>query len=165
MPRATLACLALFLSAAAPVSPGRAPVGTPVALAAHPGTRLDAAARQLAADDLAAARARHDRPLLLTGAADLGGERPALFVQLQSAQECGSAGCTTDVYDWAHGKWRRILDGVTGRIVVSPKRTKGRPDLLTEHERFVWTGSAYRSTAPAPALDLRPHPHRGRVHH
>jgi hypothetical protein len=51
-----------------------------------------------------------------------------------------------------------VLDGTTGRLSVSAKRTRGRADLITDEERFVWTGATYRSTSPAPALDLRPHP-------
>ena len=84
--RFALACAAVLLAAAAPTKPQ---TGTPVALQAQPGTPLDQAARQLVADDLAAATARGDRPLVLIGSARLGGDRPALFVQLQSPKECG----------------------------------------------------------------------------
>lgn len=154
--RTALCCAALLLAAAAPAKP---PPATPVKLLSQPGTSMDTAARVLVADDLAAARARGDRPLVLTAVADIGGERPALFVQLQSKKECGSAGCTTAVYAWEHGGWKQVLDGATGRLSVSPKRTRGHADLLADKERFVWTGTAYRSTTPAPALDLRPHPH------
>ena len=149
-----LFCVAVLLAAAAP----KPQPGNPVSLRSQPGTAMDTAARLLVADDLAAARARGDHPLVLTGTAEIGAERPALFVQLQSPGECGSAGCTTAVYAWDHGGWKQVLDGTTGRLAVSPKRTRGRADLLTDEDRFVWNGTAYRSTAPAPAIDLRPHP-------
>lgn len=155
--RTAIVAAALLLVAAAPAKPP--PGGTPVKLQSQPNTPMDTAARLLVADDLAAAKTRGDRPLVLIGTADIGGERPALFIQLQSKQECGSAGCTTAVYAWDRGGWKQVLDGTTGRLSVSPKRTRGRADLLTEKERFVWTGTTYRSTTPAPALDLRPHPH------
>lgn len=157
IPRPALAAAALLLLAAAPAKPRP---DTPVPLRPQPGTPADAIARKLVADDLAAARSRGDKPLLLIGTGDLGGEKPALFVQLQSPRECGSAGCTTSVYAWEHGAWKRVLDGTTGRLTISAKRTKGWADLLSDKERYVWTGSAYRSARPAPAVDLRPRPPR-----
>ena len=161
--RFVLVFVALLLGAAAPTKPPTGTsAGTPVLLQAQPGTPLDQAARQLVADDLAAANARGDRPLVLIGSARLGGERPALFVQLQSPKECGSAGCTTSVYAYVRGNWTRVLDSATGRLTVASSRTRGMADLLAGDERYVWTGSAYRSTRPAPALDLRPHPPRSR---
>lgn len=153
--QAVLAGSALPLLAAAPAKP---PPGTPVKLVAQPGSPMDTAARLLVAADLDAAKARGDKPLVLTGTADIGAERPALFIQLQSKQECGSAGCSTAVYAWDKGGWKQVLDGTTGRLSVSTKRTRGRSDLMTDNEHFVWTGSQYRSTTPAPALDLKPHP-------
>ena len=150
----------LLLLGAAPLLLGAASskpqAGIPVPLQSQPATPLDALARGLVADDLAAAAARGDRPLLLIGTAPLGGDRPALFVQLQSPRECGSAGCTTSVYAWVKGGWKRVLDGTTGRLAVDRKRTRGMADLLANDERYVWTGSAYRGNRPAPALDLRP---------
>lgn len=160
--RIALVCAVLLLAAAAP---DRAQTGTPVTLQAQSGSPLDAAARQLVADDLAAAKARGDRPLLAVGTANLGGERPDLFVQLQSPQECGSAGCTTSVFAYEHGGWRRVLDGAIGRMIVSARRTHGRADLIADKERFVWTGKEYRSTSSAPAIDLRPHHHRPAPRH
>jgi hypothetical protein len=151
--RIAVALATLLLLAAAPAKPRP---GTQVTLQSQPGTPADAIARKLVADDLAAARSRGDRPLLLIGTANLGGERPALFVQLQSPRECGSAGCTTSVYAFERGRWTQVLDGTTGRLTVSNTRTKGRADLLADNERYVWTGSAYRSTRPAPSVDLRP---------
>ena len=163
--RVAVACAALLLAAAAPAKhaahpkAAAAPTQT-VVLQPQPGSKLDATVRALLADDLAAAKARGDRPLVLIGQAPLGGPQPALFVQLQSPQECGSAGCATSVYSFEGGGWRQVLDGVTGHITVAAKRTKGRADLLADKDHFVWTGRVYRSTHPAPALDLRPHPRK-----
>ena len=156
--RIALALAAVLLLAAAPAKPrpGTPQPGTQVMLQSQPGTPADATARKLVADDLAAARSRGDTPLLLIGTANLGGDRPALFVQLQSPQECGSAGCSTSVYAFERGGWTRILDGITGRFTVSNKKTKGRADLFADNERYVWTGAAYRGTRPAPSIDLRP---------
>ncbi len=147
-----IAAAAVLLGAA----PSRPPSGTPVPMQAQPGTPLDQVARALVADDLAKARARGDTPLLLLGSARLGGDRPALFVQLQSPRDCGSAGCTTSVYAWAGGAWKRVLDGTTGRLAVATTRTRGMADLLANDERYVWTGTEYRDSKPAPAVDLRP---------
>jgi len=151
--RILLACAALLIAGAAPTKPQP---GIPVLLQAQPGTPADRAARQLAADDLAAAATRGDRPLVLIGTARLGGDRPAMFIQLQSPQECGSAGCTISVYAYVHGGWTRVLDGTSGRLAIAPTKTRGWSDLLANDERYVWTGTAYRSTRPAPAVDLRP---------
>jgi hypothetical protein len=153
--RLLITCTTVLLLGAAPVRQ----TGTPVPLQSQPGTPLDAAARSLVAEDLAAAEARGDKPLLLTGSARLGGDRPALFVQLQSARDCGSAGCSTAVYAWVHGAYSRVLDGTTGRLTVATTRTRGMADLLTDRERYVWTGTAYRSTQPAPAVNLHPRRH------
>ena len=98
-----LLCASLLLGAASPVRPGPA---NPVPMQSNPGTQADATARRLAADDLEAAKSRGGTPLVLTGRALLGGAQPALFVQLQSAQECGSAGCSTSVFSFEHGRWQ-----------------------------------------------------------
>ena len=152
MRRLVLIAAASMLIAAAP------PRGAPVPLAAQPGTPLDQAARTLLADQLAEARSKGDTPLLLTGSARLGpaSDRPALFVQLQSARECGSAGCSTAVFTWIGGAWKRVLDGTTGKLAVAPTRTRGMADLVSDDERYAWTGSEYRDVRPAPAVDLRP---------
>jgi len=155
--RRLLACVALplLLAAAPPVAP---PAGTPVAMAPRPGTPLDQAARALVADDLAEAARAGERPLLLVGSARLGaaGDRPALFVQLQSPRECGSAGCSTAVYAWLAGRYQRVLDGATGRVSVSTARHRGMADILAGSEAYVWTGTAYAASRPAPNVDLRP---------
>ncbi len=157
----------LLLLAAAPAppatihrtpAPATEPRGSAVVLAARPGTALDAAARQLVAQDIAAGKQANEAPLVLTGSAPLGpaSDRPALFVQLQSARECGSAGCSTTVYLWQRAAWQRVLDGVGGRLTVGTTRTRGMADLMTEKGRYVWTGHAYEDPNPVPAIDLRP---------
>jgi len=167
-PHRMLVGLALMLSpaTAATAAPDRAGIaaGTPVVMAAQPGTPLDQTARGLVAQDLANARRSGDRPLLLIGSARLGAatERPALFVQLQSSRQCGSRGCSTSVYAWLKGRWTKVLDDASGRITVSPTRHNGMADLVANNERYAWTGSAYANTRPAPALDLRPHAPRPR---
>ena len=146
---------ALLLAAAAPAT---RPAGTPVPLQSQPGTPLDAVARGLVAQDLAEAGRSGERPLLLVGSARLGSatDRAAVFVQLQSPRECGSAGCSTAVYAWIKGGWKKVLDGASGRLAVAATRTGGMADLLANDERYVWTGAEYRDTRPAPAVDLRP---------
>ncbi len=154
-------CLALpCLAAAAP--PARPAAGVPVAMLSQPGTPLDATARNLLSQDIAEAARSGDRPLLLVGTARLGAasDRPALFVQLQSPRECGSAGCSTLVYAWVGGRYRRVLDGVTGRFSVAAARHRGMADLIADKEVYVWNGTAYASRDPAPNVDLRPR--RGR---
>ena len=170
MPRPLLVVAVLFLAAAGP-APAPAPnpvpapppravtVPAPVPLAAQPRTWMDTAARRLLARDLAEARQAGEVPLVLVGSARLGaapGERAALFVQLQSPRECGSAGCSTQVFVWRAGQWSRVLDGVSGKLGVAGSRTKGMADLVSDNGRYVWTGTAYRDTRPAPAVDLRP---------
>ena len=160
-----LAVLALLLAAAAPVRqppPAREP-STAVVMQERPGTVLDATARQLVAQDLGEARQAGEQPLLLVGSASLTArpaDPPALFVQLQSARECGSAGCSTTVYMQRSGRWVKVLDSAEGRIAVSSRRTGGMSDLVAENERYVWNGTVYRDTRPAPAVDLRPRGHR-----
>jgi len=158
MRHALLVGAALVLLAAAPPPQH----GTPVPLHPQPGTELDRAARALVADDLQNSAAHGEEPLLLLGTALLGPGHQALFVQLQSPRECGSAGCTTSVYVADHGTWTRVLDGTTGHLSVAQTRTRGMADLLTDDEHYVWTGTAYRGLQPAPAVDLRPRPARRR---
>ncbi len=158
-----LACFALVLLPAASAAPE--PGGTPVVMAAQPGTPLDRAARGLIAQDLAEAAHSGDRPLVLIGSARLGNatDRPALFVQLQSRRQCGSRGCSTAAYIWTKSRWTKVLDDASGRIVIAPTRHGGMADLVANSERYVWTGAAYANTRPAPAVDLRPrspHPRR-----
>ena len=48
--------------------------------------------------------------------AEMAGKEAALFVQLQSASLCGSAGCSTSVYLHRGGDWLKVLDSVSGPI-------------------------------------------------
>lgn len=134
-----------------------APAPREVALSPQPGSPLDRAARALVGKDMAEAGRAGEQPLLLVGSAPLGtaSDRPALFVQLQSARECGSAGCSTGVWLWRGGKWVQVLDGVSGPVGVAATRTRGMADLVTGKERYAWTGQAYRDVRGAPAVDLR----------
>ncbi len=144
-----------FAAPAFAAPPASAPPGTAVILAARPGTPADATARQLVAQDLAEAARNGEEPLLLTGTARLGGAQPALFVQLQSPRECGSAGCSTTVFAWSGAAYRRVLDGVSGRIAVASTRHRGMADLVTDVDRYTFDGQAYRSTRPAPPVAIR----------
>ncbi len=153
--RTLAACAALLLAAAAP-APQR------VVMSAQPGSPLDAAARSLVATDLREAARAGETPLLLVGSAVLGSprDRPVLFVQLQSARECGSSGCSTAAYMQGPKGWRKVLDDVAGPIAVAPERHRGMHDLVVDrHDRWIWNGAAYADTRPAPAVNLRPrHP-------
>lgn len=162
--RIAVPLMLLLLAAAAP-APVPAPSGRPVPLAPRPGTELDRAVRALVAQDLAEAARSGDEPLLLVGTARLGAARgpAAVFVQLQSPRECGSAGCNTAVYVRGRQGWRKVLDGVSGQIRVADTRTRGMRDLLADTGRYVWNGTAYVDTRPAPPLDLTP-PARAQRH-
>ena len=167
MPHRPIACLIAMLpmAAAAAAVPERAgPAGLPVVMTPQPGTALDRTARSLAAGDLAEARRAGDRPLVVVGAVRLGtaSERPVLFVQLQSPRECGSRGCSTSAYASVKGRWTKVLDDASGRIVVLPTKHGGMSDLAANAERYAWNGTAYANTRPAPAIDLRPHAPRPR---
>ena len=132
----------------------------PVVVSARPNTELDRTARAIVADELAQASARGDAPLVLIGEARLGAARDslALFIQLQSARECGSAGCSTSVYVLRHKTWKRVLDAVGGAIKVDSRRHGGMRDLVVGGDgRWIWTGSAYRDTSPAANPHLRRH--------
>ena len=146
-----------LLIAVSPILLAAAPSGHPVGLTPHPGTRTDAAARQLVAQDLVEARRAGDQPLVLTATAPLGGPRDGsvLFVQLQSPRECGSAGCSTSAFQPEGRAWRKVLDAVSGPILVQDASHKGMRDLMVGGTRFVWTGTTYADTAPAPELHLR----------
>ena len=155
MRRPLLPALALLLAAAAP-----APTGS-VKLAPMPGTPLEATAKRVASADIEDGGAG---ALLLIGSQHLGtaGTGPALFVQVQSPRACGSGGCSTSVYLPTKTGWAKVLDAVSGTVVVEPAEHGGMHDLLVgRNDRWVWTGRAYADTLPAPQVDLRPHrPHR-----
>ncbi|WP_231850425.1 hypothetical protein [Komagataeibacter medellinensis] len=130
----------------------------PVILAQHPDTELDRQARDLMESDLSDAAGSHERPVLLTGSGQLSANprRMGLFVQVQSASLCGSAGCVTSVYLRDGGKWTRVLDSVSGPITITPQVHGGMHDLLVDStDRWVWNGTTYAdtqaTTQPAPA--------------
>ena len=125
---------------------------TPVTLKSQPGTPLDATARTLVAADLARAAKKGDAPLLLVGQASLGGpsDRPAIFIQLQSERECGSAGCNTSVYLDRARKWVMVLDSVGGSVSVDSARHNGMRDLIVGNDgRWTWNGKTYVDTRAA----------------
>jgi uncharacterized Zn-binding protein involved in type VI secretion len=144
---------ALAICGAAPKPSGRV-----VALTTQPGSKLESDAAKLVADDLASARRAHETPVMLVGSAHLSihGGPAALFVQVQSASLCGSAGCSSSVFV-KHGRgWTRVLDSVSGPVKVSPSIHQGMHDLLVHGtDRWVWNGSAYTDTLPAPQIDLK----------
>ncbi len=146
-----LVSLILLLAAAAPaVHTG------PVPMVSQPGTPLDATARVVAAADVADGGAG---ALLLLGSAELGsaGTGPALFVQVQSDRACGSAGCSTSVYLPTHKGWVKVLDAVSGNVVVEASQHAGMHDVVVgKGDRWVWNGRVYADTVPAPQVDLHP---------
>ncbi len=165
-----LAALLLLLAAAAPPAPVRharaarpaAPAAATagvVLLAHRPFTAEDAVARRLTAADLRTSRGAGDPPLVLVGSARIGPptQRPALFVQLQSADLCGSAGCSTSVYLSAPRGWRKVLDSVSGPIRVdAAHRHGGMADLVVgDDDRWTWNGTTYADTVSAPVIDLK----------
>jgi len=128
-----------------------------VTLTTQPGSALEVIATQLSAGDLKQSRAAGDAPVLLVGSARLAAAKSApaaLFVQVQSAAFCGSAGCSTSVYIKRGGGWTKVLDSISGPIKVSARIHGGMHDLLVHsHDRFVWNGRAYADTLPVPAVD------------
>lgn len=125
---------------------------SPVILTQQPGSALDTAARQLNAEDMLGAAKRHETPVVLIGSAPLStrhGET-ALFVQVQSASLCGSAGCSTSVYLKHGDEWIKVLDSVSGPIKVLASTSLGMHDLMVgDKDRWVWAGEEYRDTLPA----------------
>jgi hypothetical protein len=125
---------------------------TPVPLKPRPGTPLDTTARTLVAADLARAAQKGDAPLLLVGEASLGArsDKPAIFVQLQSERECGSAGCNTSVYVERARTWVKVLDSVGGAVKVDSARHNGMRDLIVGNDgRWTWNGQVYVDTRRA----------------
>ncbi len=124
----------------------------PVALTDQRGSALDSAARVLNTDDLAAAARHNDKPLVLVGSAPLSanGKNMALFVQVQAASLCGSAGCSTDVYLRRNGAWAKVLDSVSGPIALLPTTHGGFRDILVDgSDRWVWKNNTYVDTLVA----------------
>lgn len=149
------ACLLIPLAATAPLQAKTA--GKVVALTTQPGSRLEHDAARLVADDLASARKAKEVPVMLVGSARLaeGPASAALFVQVQSASLCGSAGCSTSVFLKRGKGWTRVLDSVSGPIKVAPGVHQGMHDLLVHGtDRWIWNGTGYADTLPAPKIDL-----------
>lgn len=134
---------------------------TPVPLAPQPGTKLDAKARVLVAADLARAARKGDAPLVLVAEAPLGSgsDRPAIFIQLQSERECGSAGCNTSVYLERNKKWVLVLDSVGGSVRLDSARHNGLRDLVVgQDDRWIWDGKTYVENRLAPPVRTLPKP-------
>ncbi len=129
--------------------------GAAVQLSHEPGTSQDRAARRLNAHDIRAAQRHGETPLVLVGSSRLGTKAgdPALFVQVQSARLCGSAGCSTSVYLRHDHRWRKVLDSVSGPIRVMPQRHNGMHDLVVgRNDRWIWDGRVYQDSLAAPPL-------------
>ena len=150
--RAASLPLALLLTAAAPAD-------TTVALTTQPGSALETTAMQLVASDLKQSRREGDPPVMLVGSAHLSTSArapAALFVQVQSASFCGSAGCSTSVYVKRGASWTKVMDSISGPIKLSHGSHHGMHDLLVHgHDRWVWNGTTYADTLPTPDVDLR----------
>ncbi len=131
--------------------------GAPVTLSRQPGSAQDRAARRLNAQDMQDAMRHNEQPLVLVGSARLAavaGGDPALFVQLQSARLCGSAGCSTSVYLRHDRSWRKVLDSVSGPIRVMKEAHDGMHDLMVgRNDRWIWDGHVYQDSLAAPPLD------------
>lgn len=126
--------------------------GAPVVLTSQPGTSLDKEARRLNAEDMAAAARHKERPLVLIGSAPLStsGGSMALFVQVQSASLCGSAGCSTDVYLKRGNDWDKILDSVSGPIELMSTSHGDMKDIVVDGtDRWVWKNNTYVDTIVA----------------
>ncbi len=105
--------------------------GAPVELAASPGSEADQLARQLMARELERDRQHGENPLVLVGMGRFNETDEMLFVQLQSAGDCGSAGCNTIAFQFTRGRWVRVVDTVgSGRIGASSHH--GRPDVIVQ---------------------------------
>jgi hypothetical protein len=141
---------------------GAAPELGVVTLTTQPGSAVEATAKKLSESDLKQSRSDGDPPVMLVGSARLA-TRPgpaALFVQVQSASFCGSAGCSTAIYLKRGNGWKKVMDSISGPISVAATSHHGMHDLLLHgKDRWVWTGSTYADTLPTPIIDLR-HSHK-----
>ncbi len=90
----------------------------------------------------------NEKPLVLIGSANLSSTQTpqiVLFTQLQSASLCGSGGCTTTAYLKHNHQWIKILDSVTGNILIKKSSHNGMHDLAVEDSRlWVWNKTIYR---------------------
>ena len=131
--------------------------GSAVTLSRQPGSAQDHAARTLNAEDMQDAIRHGETPLVLVGSAPLSSTAShgdsALFVQLQSARLCGSAGCSTSVYLRHDRAWRKLLDSVSGPIRVMKASHGGMHDLMVgRNDRWIWDGHVYQDSLAAPPL-------------
>ncbi len=134
------------------VRPSAAVKSKPVHLVPQPGTQADHVARQLIARNLANDHQAGDKPLVLVAAAPVtkDAKEKALFVQLQSARECGSGGCNTLSFRFTNGRWERILDTIGGSVEVDATTHAGMHDLIVDNsQRYVWNGTKYVDNADA----------------
>jgi hypothetical protein len=136
-----------------------APLDAAVTLTTQPGSALEATAKQLVLSDLKQSSSEGDPPVMLVGSARLStraAASAALFVQVQSASFCGSAGCSTSVYIKHGTGWKKVLDSISGPIKVSRASHGGMHDLLVHgKDRWVWRGDSYADTLPTPNVDLK----------
>ncbi|WP_419728147.1 hypothetical protein [Lichenicola sp.] len=165
--------LALAIPAnAAHHRPSHGPGAAPVILTQQTGSALDRAARLLNDQDIAGAVKRGEQPVVLIGSAPLSTHHgdTALFVQVQSASLCGSAGCSTSVYLKQGAEWVKVLDSVSGPIKVLPTSRGGMHDLVVgDKDRWVWAGTGYQDTLPAEPIgnlkrSVERHQERARAH-
>jgi hypothetical protein len=149
----------LSLLAAAGLLAAASPTDATVTLTTQPGSALEATATKLVQGDLKQSSSEGDPPVMLVGSARLSTHAAApaaLFVQVQSASFCGSAGCSTAVYVKQGADWKKVLDSISGPIKVSRLSHGGMHDLLVHgKDRWVWTGTAYADTLPTPNVDLK----------
>lgn len=127
----------------------------PVIMTHQPGSGLEAEAMRLNSDDLAAAARHHEKPLVLIGSAPLSpdGKNIALFVQVQSASLCGSAGCSTDIYLKRGSSWTKILDSVSGPVSLLHTTHGGMRDIMVDSsDRWIWKNNTYVDTLAATDL-------------
>ena len=140
-----------------PLLGAASPTDATIALTTQPGSALEATAMRLVAGDLKQSPSEGDPPVMLVGSAHLS-TKPgpaALFVQVQSASFCGSAGCSTGVYVKRGADWVKVLDSISGPIKQSRRSHRGMYDLLVHgRDRWVWNGVVYADTLPAPEVDL-----------
>jgi hypothetical protein len=116
----------------------------PVAMTSQPGSTVDALARQLMAREIEQSRASGVEPVVLVGTRRLDSNAGLLFVEVQSANDCGSAGCSIVSFRHVKGQWVRVMDTVGGAVWIASPRHGGMPDLSVDGNPYVWDGAQYR---------------------
>lgn len=127
----------------------------PVIMTHQPGSALEAEVKKLSGEYLAAAARHHETPLILIGSTPLSKDNKTigLFVQVQAASLCGSAGCSTDVYMKHAGQWVKILDSVSSPISLLHTTHDGMRDILIDgSDRWIWRNGTYHDTLAATDL-------------